>query len=381
MARKRLRKARVPGAAPSPRAWPPCRDSTGDTICDRVGFGDLTMLALLLATALSVATPLSGAPPPPAPEPAEEIGTVVVTAPDPRRALEALKACLARGCPAAEDMRLSLLSADESFLAGDYRQARATLDEAIGRNRRHGKAQPVLMANLYKADNTVNRHLGRGTEAYGSARNVPQLLERRYGQGSPESLWARLEAGDALLNIKRFWVARGEFLAVEEAARSQGLRALEEAAALRLAFMPALYGDREKAKARLQRLIDAAGPDGNDLATAAGVLKLKLLPREKQDAAAARLISDYAARREPVSVVVASVRPRTRARDPGGFQGSGRPAAFGRRPERLDRCRLLHRCAGPRAGGRSAAQRQGARAVARLGLGCHAPPHLRAQKL
>lgn len=251
------------------------------------------MLALVFTAAL-VAAQQTPAKPDLSPN---EVSPVVVTAArDPQAALRRLEACVERKCPPAEDMRLTLRSAEESFLAGEYKQARASLDASIRRNKRHGRNHPVLMAGVYKADNTINRHLGRGYEAHRSARQAYLLLEHRYGDDSGEALWARLDAADALLNIRRLDDARGRYQEIEDAAQKRGLKTLQGVAAMRQAWLPALRGRSDTARKKLQRVIDEAGPDQSGLVLAAEMLQVKLLPEKEQDAAAGRAINRFRSR-------------------------------------------------------------------------------------
>lgn len=248
------------------------------------------MLALLFAAVLSAAPSQTAVQP--TPQGAAEVSPVIVTARNHQAALRALEACIQRGCPPDEEMRLALKSAEASFLAGEYHQARATLDRTIRRNKRHGKAHPVLLAGVYKADNTINRHLGRGDEAQKSARQASLLLGQRYGETSPAALWARLEAADALLNGSRRHEARARYRELEAEARAAGLSSLAGLAALRQAALPALAGRLDKSRKRLDTVVEAADPGGG-LALAARLMQVKLLPEQAQDAAAAEAIAAF----------------------------------------------------------------------------------------
>ena len=248
------------------------------------------MHPLFLAAALAAAQP---APPTASADTVLSPVTVTASRDSARRALQD---CLARSCPPAEDMRLTLRSVEADFLAGEYKQARLTLDSAIGRNRRHARKHPVLLAGLYKADNTVNRHLGRGGEAHRSARSAAVLLADRYGRNSEAALWARLDSADALLNAGRTREARARYLDLAREADAKGSRTLKCLTDLRLAWLPAMAGRRDDARRQLQALIDRGGPDEAGLALAAAMLKVKLEPESKQDAAAAAAIGGFRTR-------------------------------------------------------------------------------------
>lgn len=243
------------------------------------------MIAVLLAATLSQAAPTPVVTPPPP----NEVAPVVVTGTRSRRARRDLEACLARKCPPGEDMRASLRSVNESFLAGDYEIARKTVAAAIGRNRRFADQHPVLLAGLHKAEVTVTRHMGRGANAARSVKAVAPLLARRYGADSPQVLWARLEEADVRATAKQPIKARETYLALQADARAYGDTALERAVEVRLAWEPALRGRPGQARHALQALIDRAEPADREQKLAARILLLKLLRGVDHERAAAEL--------------------------------------------------------------------------------------------
>lgn len=250
------------------------------------------MIAVLLAATLSQAAPTPVVTPPPS----DEVAPVVVTGTRSKAARRELEACLARKCPPGEDMRASLRSVNESFLAGDYERARKTVAAAIGRNRRFADRHPVLLAGLHKAEVTVTKHMGRGANAARSVEAVAPLLARRYGVKSPEVLWARLEAADTFAAAKQLIEAREIYLALQTDARAAGDTALERAVEVRLAWEPAIRGRPGLARRNLQALIDRAEPDDPQQKLAARILQLKLLRGADRDKAAAKLIAEVEGR-------------------------------------------------------------------------------------
>lgn len=261
------------------------------------------MTALVLSAALAI---LQSAPAPAPPtEAVNEVAPVVVRALDPEKALAELEACVARRCPPREDMRLSLRSVEASFLAGSYEQARGTLDQSLRRNRRHGRDHPVLLAGLYKADDTVNRHLGRGGDARQSAQQARRLIGQVYGRESAEELWARFDAADALMNNREYNAARAQYLRILDGIDGRPWRRLQDSVELRLAWMPALEGRRRTAARRLGAL---AGDEARDpfIRMSAGLLQLRLLPKGRQTEAASaaleRVRAQLGSAPEPVLV-------------------------------------------------------------------------------
>ena len=241
------------------------------------------MKSILLITALLAAA---------AQETPTEVAPVTVTAPRPDRALAALQACMARGCPPREEMVLTLKSAEESFLAGDYRQARSTLQSAIDRNAKHADAHPVLLAGLHKANTTVHQHLGFGDVAARSSRRVPHLLARQYGERSSEVMWARLDEADAVAKAGQLETARTLYRRLRSDLRDVRMPALERVLEVRWAWLYAAEGRIDFARAELKRLAASRDPADAAQAFAAKTLLLRLAVRGDDDAAVERLVSE-----------------------------------------------------------------------------------------
>ena len=88
---------------------------------------------------------------------------IVVTARSIKDTEADLKACLARKCPPDQDIKATLAHAENQFVAGDYRNARSTLVNSLGRNRRHKGKYPVEVSDLLRANGNVATHLGELT--------------------------------------------------------------------------------------------------------------------------------------------------------------------------------------------------------------------------
>ena len=210
----------------------------------------MPLTSVLLAALLQSASP--------AEPPQNTVAPVVVTATAPDRARRALEACIERGCEPGEEMRLTLRSAEESFLAGQYRDGQSTLRRAIRRNARHADEHPVLLAGVHKANTTVHRHLGFGEIAKRSSTQVIHLLRRAYGEDSPEVMWARLDRVDALAMNMEYAQARLDYEKVQADARARGYTAIERAAEVRAAWMyAAMPMGTQKAKGKLREIVRA----------------------------------------------------------------------------------------------------------------------------
>lgn len=95
------------------------------------------------------------------------------------RAENALAKCLSRSCAVPEDVRLSMAVAEAQFGLGRYRDARDTLRQSISRTQGEAARYPRLVAALYEANATVNRHIG-DQEGYNSAVAAQAATLRRY---------------------------------------------------------------------------------------------------------------------------------------------------------------------------------------------------------
>lgn len=88
---------------------------------------------------------------------------IVVTARSLKDTEANLKACLARKCLPDQDIKATLAHAENQFVAGDYRNARSTLANALGRNRKHKEKYPIEVSDLLRANGNVATHLGSST--------------------------------------------------------------------------------------------------------------------------------------------------------------------------------------------------------------------------
>src|SRR5205809_5599081 len=77
----------------------------------------------------------------------------------------ALERCLARHCPTNEDVDATLGYAEELFINGEYDEAHAAIRDSLHRNHDKARAYPEPVADLYRSDAKVSRHLGLDEEA------------------------------------------------------------------------------------------------------------------------------------------------------------------------------------------------------------------------
>ncbi|MEW9853820.1 hypothetical protein [Novosphingobium sp. M1R2S20] len=177
-----------------------------------------------------------------------------------------LSGCLTRGCPTAEDIRLSIALAEAHFANGAYRDAHDVLRAAIGRNRLAAKSYPRMVAALYEASGTVSLHRGdmdaHRTAHIGRSRTLREGLP----PDDPQVLLLAIEQGDFYAKQGNWREADRRYAAAEHryvAAQEPRLAAL---VALRRAYLAFAREDLPLSESRLRTV--AAMPAANDPAVA-----------------------------------------------------------------------------------------------------------------
>ena len=108
-----------------------------------------------------------------------------------------LASCLAKHCPPDQDVAASVAHAENQFVAGDYTGAQRTLHSSLGRNRKHGKAYPLEVSNLLRANSRVAEHMGEAKDFQLSVLDMRDTLKTGYGENDFRTLVAQIEVGDS----------------------------------------------------------------------------------------------------------------------------------------------------------------------------------------
>jgi tetratricopeptide (TPR) repeat protein len=239
------------------------------------------MLILMLASALqpSAAT---------AEDPSQAIVVTGTRIGDDR---DRLAACLARRCPPLEDMEAAARLAENLFVAGEYREARAVLGRAIDRNRNQTARYPREVAGLYRGHARVSVHLGEGETYQRSTYQMARSLADGLAADSTEVLLGRLEVGDMQASLGHAELAQRTYSSVEEAAGRAGNPRVAALAQLRAAWLRHLTGDTRGAERRLLALSrsDAAT---TPLRLAAEVILARISRSQGDRSATDRLIAE-----------------------------------------------------------------------------------------
>jgi hypothetical protein len=245
---------------------------------------------LLLSAAAFVAVPSlaqdtappTPAPAAPAPAPAAANGDIVVTARSLEDTARALRDCLARNCPPAEDIRATLAHAENQFVTGDYTNARATMTASIRRNRNAGAEAPIELSDLYRANGRVAAHLGEGRAFALSTLNMRDTLRENLPEGDARILAAEIEVADSRRSLGYVDEARDAYIRISRVATERNVPRVAAFARIRQATIdlpttntPADQRNTRRVREAVASLETVAGQGtaiGSDIALLAEVL-------------------------------------------------------------------------------------------------------------
>ena len=237
------------------------------------------MLAFLISTAF--ATSLATQPLP-ANRPIVVIGQRIKAAEDD------LKSCLARDCPADEDIDASLALAETQIVAGEYRDARETLLSALRRNKDEAKRYPIPVSDLYRANGRVAAHLGYDSDYYRSTWGIYRTLKAGLPSDTVRHYSALMEVAEMTGRTRGHDRARLYYFSIAERARRENRPDIAAIAELRSAIRHLPSGS-EWQNDEIRRI---ANLKGSHLRAPALEAKLALvrMAYEKGDENAARII-------------------------------------------------------------------------------------------
>ena len=158
---------------------------------------------------------------------------IVVTARSLKDTAADLKACIARKCPPDQDIKATLAHAENQFVEGDYRDARATLANALGRNRKHKGQYPVEVSDLLRANGNVAAHLGESDIYRLSVLDMRDTLKGALKPNDYRVFGAEIEVADSRLKLGYLEEASDKYLEIERRALAMGLPQVAAVARLR----------------------------------------------------------------------------------------------------------------------------------------------------
>jgi hypothetical protein len=227
---------------------------------------------------------------------------IVVTARSLKDTEADLKACLARKCPPDQDIKATLAHAENQFVEGDYRNARSTLANALGRNRKHKAKYPVEVSDLLRANGNVAAHLGEFNVYRISVLDMRDTLKGALQSNDYRVFGAEIEVADSRMKLGYLDEASDKYLQIERLALTAGLPQVAAIARLRDLSLRVQRAEVEKTAFRRKDALDGIdmflnAPTGGDdkFKIVAEVLKSRLDRAGGNSETADKLIARYAA--------------------------------------------------------------------------------------
>jgi hypothetical protein len=228
---------------------------------------------------------------------------IVVTGRSLKDTAAQLAACLERHCPPDQDMAATIAHAENQFVAGDYSGAQRTLHASLGRNRKHGKAYPLELSNLLRANGRVAEHMGEAKDFQLSVLDMRDTLKNGYGENDFRTLVAQVEVGDSRAKLGYPEEAERIYQGVEDRALTAKQFRVASFARLRRALLARGRFDDEPSGANRKRLdalldvlIDQPLPQSEDFVLAAQVLRAREDRRSGSGASTDALVRSFAAK-------------------------------------------------------------------------------------
>ncbi|MGZ8350253.1 MAG: hypothetical protein ACXWU2_09510 [Allosphingosinicella sp.] len=235
-----------------------------------------------IAAALSFGIVTAASAPTPQVPPVEPQNNLVVTGVQTGNYRRALEACLARHCPTNEDVDATLALAEALFVEGDYREARTTIRESLQRNRDQAAGYPEPVADLYRSNARVSRHLGFDREALSSTYSTLRALRTGLPEEDHRHFTARLEIVAALVASRQFTAADRELRELGEFAAAAGRSDVVALVDLRRVRLDYMQNRDQGSVRRLEAFAQDSNPEN----------------RLRSIGAHAMLVSIYSARRD-----------------------------------------------------------------------------------
>ena len=230
-----------------------------------------------------------------------------------------LASCLAKHCPPDQDVAASVAHAENQFVAGDYTGAQRTLHASLGRNRKHGKAYPLEVSNLLRANSRVAEHMGEAKDFQLSVLDMRDTLKTGYGENDFRTLVAQIEVGDSRAKLGYPGEAENIYEGVEARALTAKQYRVASFARLRRALIARTRYDaeptaanRNRLNAQLDVLISQPLPGSDDFVLAAQVLRAREDRKSGLSESTDALVRSFAAKGGATRPVLLYSEPLTR---------------------------------------------------------------------
>lgn len=266
----------------------------------------MILLAMLLSTAQS----------PPAAAPPVDDKPIIVTAKSLNVTKRALDACIARKCPPDQEIDAALAHAENLFVEGEYRTARTTLHQTIGRVDKFAKSYPVAVSRIWRADSRIAAHLGERNWMQSGQFEAIDASKSGLARDDARILLQRLQVGDAFVKQGKTDMGRAAYRKVIHQARELNAPAIEGTAMLRIALFDAAlaglpsdalhpaapYGSSEanyrQSRKSIREILDTTRPELQPFRDAARLLAARVDASRGDESGLEALAADYAAKKQ-----------------------------------------------------------------------------------
>jgi hypothetical protein len=155
-------------------------------------------------------------------------------------------------------------ASEAQFAQGEYHDARRTLNAALSRQRSNAAQFPRVVAALYEANATVNRHMGDMKLYRTMLIGQNRTLKDNLSPDDPQVLMTAIQLGDFWSSINQPFNAREQFEAAAEGYARRGEHRLAALTELRAATIDLHQDNQGSAERRLAAV--KASPAANDRA-------------------------------------------------------------------------------------------------------------------
>jgi hypothetical protein len=210
-----------------------------------------------------------------------------------------LAACLARHCPVNEDVDATMALAEVLFLDGHYEDARSAVLHSLDRNRRQAAHYPEPVADLYRVNGRLARHLGHDGQAARSTDNILRALQAGLPVEDYRHFTARFEIADTQMAMGNANRARRELAELIQIARANGREDVAVMAELRTLWFDYIRSAEGDTRQRLEAMAAITDPAQRLRQVGATVLLARLYRAQNETARADALLAGLAQRASP----------------------------------------------------------------------------------
>lgn len=210
-----------------------------------------------------------------------------------------LAACLARHCPVNQDVDATMALAEMLFIDGKYEEARSAVLQALDRNRRQAAHYPEPVADLYRVNGRLARHLGHDGQAARSTDNILRALQAGLPVEDYRHFTARFEIAEMQMMMGNHNRARRELAELTQIARTSGREDVAVMAELRTIWFDYLVSQEGDARQRLEAMTSINDPAQRLRQVGATVLLARIYRAENNATRADALLASLAQRASP----------------------------------------------------------------------------------